>query len=326
MKTKLLTLGLLGLLFLGCQKEDLTTNSTVLTPSSSTNVSSNTVVSSTCEQEFELLAGQYINVGNIIVSNDDDFIYVTFNTENGWVLNETHVYVGDPNGIPTNGAGNPQIGLFPYRDAHNGATSFTVTVPIDSNLECYAVAAHASVSLIDNGTVIQSETAWSNGNPINNGGSWATYSEYCLTDCCEYETVSYDYFAGQTIPVGSLNVTNDDQNLYVTFDFSGGDWYTQQTHLYVGPASDIPKNGANIPIPGQFPYVVTHNPAVQTYTYTIPLGDLDPCYVIAAHSEMIQVDGDGNIVSEETGWSFGTEFPDTPRWGWYSEYCTQICN
>lgn len=325
MKTKLLTLGLLGgLLLAGCQKEDIAPAENTITPLVQSTLSNSSTTG--CEEVFTLFAGQHIEAGTITVSNDDTNIYVTYETTGGWVLNETHLYVGDPAGIPTNGAGNPTIGLFPYNDTHNGVTSYTVTVPIDPSLECYAVAAHASVSLIQNGVPVQQETAWGNGNPINNGGSWATYSDYCLQDCCEYETVSYDYFAGQTIPVGSLDVTNDDQNLYITFNFEGGDWYTQQTHLYVGPASDIPTNGANTPVPGQFPYAVTHDPAVQSYTYTIPLNDLDPCYVIAAHSEMIQVDGNGNVVSEETGWSYGIEFPNTPRWGWYSEYCTQVCN
>jgi len=327
MKTKLLTaMAAAALLFVGCQREDISPNQNNSISAVPATGSSSTSVSSPCEQEFELMAGQHINAGNITVTNDDDFIYVTYNTENGWVLNETHLYVGDPSGIPTNGAGNPTIGLFPYNDAHNGATSYTLTIPIDPNLECYAVAAHASVSLIDgNGNVVQSETAWSNGDQINNGGSWAMYSEYCLTDCCVYEVVDYDYFAGQNINVGNLSVTNDDQNLYVTFNFTGN-WYTQQTHLYVGPASGMPINNANIPIPGQFPYATTHNPMTQSYTYTIPLANLDPCYVIAAHSEMVETDGNGNVISTETGWSYGTEFPNSPRWGWYSEYCTQICN
>ena len=282
--------------------------------------------SDSCEMSFELIAGQYHDAGDVVVTNDDEYIYVTFNTADGWVLNETHVFVGAPEDIPVNAAGNPQIGLFPYNNEHDSATTFTVTVPIDPDLECYAVAAHASVSeLDDDGNIIGSETAWSEGPEINDGGSWAMYSEYCLLDCdCENDIISYEYYAGQDILVGSLDVTNDDEYLYVTFNFTD-DWYMGQTHLYVGSADDIPTNPSNIPVPGAFPYSVTHDPAVQSYTYEIALADLEDCYAIAAHAEVISFDEEGNIIESETGWSFGTEFPDSPRWGWYSEYCTQDC-
>ncbi|MBD3636350.1 MAG: hypothetical protein HUJ25_03335 [Crocinitomicaceae bacterium] len=278
-----------------------------------------------CEETFELYAGQSIDVGEVVVTNDENYIYVTFNTEGGWVLNETHVYAGDPAGIPTNNSGNPQIGLFPYNDTHNGATSFTVIIPIDPNLECYAIAAHASVSLMNEwGEIVQQETAWSNGPQINSGGSWATYSEFCLLECgCEYETVSYEYFAGQNIQIGSLDVTNDADYLYVTFNFTG-DWYMGHTHLYVGDAAGIPVNGGGNPMPGQFPYQESHDPAVQSYTYTIPLAGLNECYAIAAHAEVMMINEEGEVVQTETGWSSGTGFSGN-NWGWYSEYCTQEC-
>lgn len=279
-----------------------------------------------CSMVYTLYAGQHIDVGTITVSNDDENIYVTYSTENGWVMDQTHLYVGASSGIPVNNSGNPTIGLFPYNNEHHGATTFTVTVPIDESLDCYAIAAHASVSLLgpDN-SVIQTETAWGNGPQMNESGSWATYSEYCLMDCgCDIETISFDIFGGQTIPAGTLDVTNDDENLYVTYNLSGN-WYTGQTHLYVGSPDGLPVNGQNTPIPGQFPYSVHHDPMTQSYTYTIPLSTLPPCYIIAAHSELHLLDANGNEIQEETGWSFGTEFPGSDRWGWYSEYCTQTC-
>lgn len=321
MKTLKISTFLLFLVLLSCSKEEL--GKDVYTNNPSTfNTNSN---DSDCVEEFTLYAGQNIDVGTVSVSNDSDSIYVTYTTTGGWLIYETHVYVGDVAGIPTNNSGNPQIGLFPHNMTHSGVSSFTVAFAIDENLDCYAIAAHAVVGITNPDGTVQTETAWSNGNDINDGGSWATYSEYCLQDCCEYEEVVYEYYGGQNILTGNLTVTNDDQNLYVTFNFSGG-WVAGQTHLYVGDASGIPVNGANTPIPGQFPYSVSHNPAVDSYTYIIPLSDLnDNCIAIAAHAELLLFDEDGNLIQEETGWSFGTEFPNTNRWGWFSEYCIQIC-
>ena len=36
------------------------------------------------EEEFALTAGQTINVGTVRVSNDEDYLYVTYNTTGEW--------------------------------------------------------------------------------------------------------------------------------------------------------------------------------------------------------------------------------------------------
>ena len=137
------------------------------------------------------------------------------------------------------------------------------------------------------------------------------------------EAVSYDIYGGQSILAGNITVSNDGVNLYITYNTSGC-WTLAETHLYVGSLADLPTNRANVPIPGQFPYSGTHS-NINTYTYTIPLAGLPECYIIAAHSALACVGEGGEVIQEETGWSFGTPFPNTKRWGWYSEYCTQFC-
>ena len=252
--------------------------------------------------------------------------FVSYTTTGGWVLDEVHLYVGTYDEIPMS-AGNPQIGLFPYSDNTNGATTWSYTVPIPNETDdCFAIAAHAAVSLLGNGgNVIQSETAWSDGDPTN-GSSWAMISEYCLCDTsepCIYTTATYEYYGGININIGTLEVTNDETNLYVTYNLVNG-WHLQETQVYVGDPADIPTFMGN-PAPGLFPYKTEHNPMVTTYTYTIPLASLPACYAIAAHSAIALVDADGSIIQTETGWSDGTPFPSSWGWGWYSEYCTQVC-
>lgn len=311
----LASLGMLSALALtACQPEILDLNEGVTAQSSASYKAD-----PACSETYTLYAGQTINVGDLEVSNDNDSIYVTYTVTGGWELVETHLYVGDMSGLPANKAGNPKIGNFPHKSNHSGVTSFTYAVAIDPSMSCYIVAAHASVQKVQNGTVVQSETAWSEGAPLTSKGSWATFSDYCLLDCCQIQTVQFDMFGGQAIPVGTLDVTNDATNLYVTYTYTGG-WSAEETHLYVGAASGLPKNGANTPVPGQFPYKTTHNPTVTSYTYTIPLSGLDPCFIIAAHGSAVNANG-----GQETTWSYGTAFPGTNRWGWYSDYCTQSC-
>lgn len=131
----------------------------------------------------QLTAGQYINSGSITVSNDANFIYVTYTTANGYLLTQTHLFVGNCSAIPVNGQGNPVPGQFPYASPHNYLTSFTYQIPISALPagSCGCIAAHAVVvKLNSSGQVIEQQTGWGQGVRINpNGGNWGMKFEYC---------------------------------------------------------------------------------------------------------------------------------------------------
>ena len=133
--------------------------------------------------EVTLVAGQTINSGTVSVTNDADYIYVTYTTAAGWYLTQTHLYVGDCALVPVNGQGNPIPGHFPYASAHNNATSYTYQVPISAIPAggCGCIAAHAVVVQLNAaGQVIQTQTGWGNGTRINpNGGNWGMKFDYC---------------------------------------------------------------------------------------------------------------------------------------------------
>jgi hypothetical protein len=130
-----------------------------------------------------LLAGQTMDAGTITVTNDNDFIYVTYTTTNGWVLSQTHLYVGDCALIPVNNPGNPLPGQFPYTATHNNLTSYTYQIPISSiALEsCGCIAAHAVVKKYNaSNQLIDTQTGWGNGVRINlSGGNWGMKFDYC---------------------------------------------------------------------------------------------------------------------------------------------------
>jgi hypothetical protein len=130
-----------------------------------------------------LVAGQTMDAGTVTVSNDNDYIYVTYTTTNGWVLSQTHLYVGDCALIPVNNPGNPIPGQFPYTSAHNNLTSYTYQIPISRiPLEaCGCIAAHAVVKKYNaSNQLIDTQTGWGNGVRINlTGGNWGMKFDYC---------------------------------------------------------------------------------------------------------------------------------------------------
>ena len=138
---------------------------------------------STCAPKVvTLFAGQTIDAGNVTVTNDANFIYVTYNTTNGFVLTQTHLYVGDCALIPVNKPGNPIPGQFPYTSSHSNVTTYTYQVPISVIPigTCACIAAHAVVNQFNaTGGIVNQQTGWGNGTVINPDGQWGMKFTYC---------------------------------------------------------------------------------------------------------------------------------------------------
>jgi hypothetical protein len=136
-----------------------------------------------------LYGGQTIDVGWVAVWNDETNLYVHYRTRLGWVLTETHLAVANTLfDIPHNKAGNPQVGLFPYKGEYDPPeTDIRYTIP----LQWYPgkmlyIAAHSVVLLVDQyGQTIQQETAWGDGccPEPNKKGNWAMFFTYNVQAC-----------------------------------------------------------------------------------------------------------------------------------------------
>lgn len=134
---------------------------------------------------------------------------------------------------------------------------------------------------------------------------------------------SIDLIAGQNIFAGNVIVSNDMENLYVTYKSADG-WKIKELHLYAGTFANIPVNNHNVPVPGQFPIKESFDPAVEMVTYEIPLKDLPECPYILAHAVVV------NDCKEETAWGKGEqsfeEAFEVSRWGWVINFCSEECD
>lgn len=137
-----------------------------------------------CHPDVDIMAGQHMDVGDILYWIDGDFLYITYQiTEEGWYLKETHLSVvcDDPDLFPMTRKGNPIPGHFAYKTEHDPyVTEYTYMIEgSDFPDDCMVlfIAAHAEVVLLDEyGQIIQEETGW--------GG--------CIGDCCfEFRDPTY---------------------------------------------------------------------------------------------------------------------------------------
>jgi len=79
---------------------------------------------------------------------------------------------------------------------------------------------------------------------------------------------TYGLMAAQRIPVGSVTISNDETNLYVTYRTLES-WYLEEAHLHVLDYEP------NQPLAhGSTPYKAEGIGHATTYTFTVPLGDL----------------------------------------------------
>lgn len=185
---KLFTLFTFSLFMVSCQKErNSQTTLPEQTPESYVIPSGYAVPDCITPTETALMAGQNDNVGSIVVWNDENNVYVSYQMIGAYKVKRTHLYIGDCVAIPVNGAGNPRIGLFPYTASHgtSGISIYTYTIPRNSLPSgCVCVAAHAEVVAINStGQQYYSETGWGQGEQVNDGGSWAMKFNYCQEDC-----------------------------------------------------------------------------------------------------------------------------------------------
>jgi hypothetical protein len=134
-------------------------------------------------------AGQFIDVGSVVVANDENELCIQIETSGGWMMTETHVAIArTPEEFPQTGSGNPKVGQFALSAEHDPAvTSFDHCIFLEDYGylpgETLFVAVHAAVVLEgEGGEVMQEETAWADGYEFE-GNSWATYFSYGVQEC-----------------------------------------------------------------------------------------------------------------------------------------------
>jgi len=124
-------------------------------------------------------------------------------------------------------------------------------------------------------------------------------------------------------PVGVVEVTNDGNNLTVTYTTTNG-WLLNETHLHIANESEyIPQTKKGNPQPGQFDYSEEHE-CITTITYVVPLIDIDisdeGTVCIAAHAavELLPV-GEEEEIRYESAWGEGEDF-EGKNWAMYFTY------
>ncbi len=145
---------------------------------------------------FTLWAGQTIDAGEIIVSNDETNLYVTVISDGGFVGEENiKMWLGTDFSL-LNGEGleRPAAGSFPYKvTVPERETSYTFTIALNTipfydvmncGEQAIHVVVHADVLVLDDIAAKGEETAWG-GDIEGPGDAWWYYADYTPACCGE---------------------------------------------------------------------------------------------------------------------------------------------
>jgi len=158
------------------------------------------------------------------------------------------------------------------------------------------------------------------------------YSHNSVTNDVCGEPVIYNLTDCNGLQYGTLSVSNDETNLFVTFSISNADYKLQKTSLVLGTLAHVTAatNDAAWPkLPkGPYPpdYSTIHKPEVSSYSYTIPLANYEDCFNISAFGKLVKRDPvtkkvvDIQYLIVQSNTKTGTK-----KWSTYVEYCKQDC-
>lgn len=120
---------------------------------------------------------------------------------------------------------------------------------------------------------------------------------------------------------GTVTVSNDADNLYVTYQATSAEWFISNTRVAVArTVASIPRHG-KFPNPWVFPYAGEHNPPQKTITHTISLRSAGLTagenIVVAAFAGAVHPrTSDWNGPWEWTTlWGIGTVYPVLKKYG-----------
>ncbi len=271
----------------------------------------------------DLIAGQYINVGKVVYSDDEDNLIVEYVATDGWMLKEVHFYAGNMQDFKNNCMNKKavQIGKFPYSDSNIDAETWSISIPkkdiASPDGDGYLVVAHAVV--YKGG---QEETAFSRYTckplitlkTFFDDGTWGASDGEIFSDdvhswCNLLGTNIYEY--GDIYHFNSwdydgnayVEVSDDGENLIVEV-FSNGEPLLTRTHLYVGSMDDLLTNFMNGTCPDyeNLPYEKPDEEgSASTHTFIIPFAEITATQ------------------NCPNSMSFQEAF-DIKRWGWLSYY------
>ncbi|WP_455369934.1 hypothetical protein [[Eubacterium] cellulosolvens] len=304
--------------------------------------SNNTAVAHTESDPYttDLLAGQTIDVGDVLVWNDVDYLYVKYLiTELGWCLLETQLQVATSlEGIPQKN-GNPIPGKFTYKATHECVTEYTYMIELswDAGQELF-IAAHAKVQELITAAPYAASTVISSTQGTRKDGTPVLPERSNPTNAFvkDYSGGAVTFyslgFGGEIIVSFDCPIRNGEGNDVSVWEVTNGAYPPERADVFgsqdgtnyvlLGTATNgrtAPSSGGNSLTESAFDLNSL------TWVSYIKIVDVSDLTLFGADADAFDLDGIyslQNCINTETAWGDGIDFPGK-NWATYFEYTVQ---
>jgi len=282
-----------------------------------------------------LMAGQHIDVGDVIVWNDGDYLYVKYLvTAEGWCLTETHLHVAESmEGIPQK-KGNPPPGQFTWQMPHECVNEYTYIIPLawDPDIELY-IAAHAKMEKILEEAPYYASAVFDSYQGLTKGDSpvrseRSTPEQALALESGEDESNFFSLgFGGWIIVEFDCPIRNGEGNDVIVWEDTWGGGYPLETAsvqasqegttwTLLGTATNL---GAGNQRPSEFDL---GDLEWAKYIKIVDTTDPEPHAGNADGFDLNAVGALQHCIQEETAWGAGLDFPGK-NWATYFIYTVQ---
>lgn len=278
-------------------------------------------------QYHDLIGGQTILMGSVAVANDGTYLYVKYEADPGYVITETHLFIGDvmDGDFPKTKKGNPKIGHFPYAsENYEGSQVVVYNIAIeDIDGDCFDVAAHAVVECEDGSC---EETAWGAGRQPQdvilaakvwyNVKAFDYWSTFGLTeglffseDCSWAPTWGYIPLDLENFTPGTYNISENgvvygtistsiaDEKLVLTIEAINENELEGRQFIFVGTLDELNSYIDSYGCPRYYDFPYQDGPVIEIPLSELPAGESEEALDLGA-----------------------------TRWGFYMEYCITSCD
>jgi hypothetical protein len=145
------------------------------------------------------------------------------------------------------------------------------------------------------------------------------------------DPVVYNLIDHSKTVLGTISISNDETNLFVTFNITSPDFKLAKAALVIGTLAHVQAGTNTIGWPklGQGPispdFTQTSKPEVTSYTFTIPLSNYEDCFYISAYGKLVKRDPTTNKVVASDFVFIESQTLTSKCWSTYVNYCKQDC-
>jgi LruC domain-containing protein len=126
-----------------------------------------------------------INIGEVVLANDIDSLYITINTTDDWYFSEAYLFIGELRSVPVNDDLSLVLADFPIKTTHDPLVrSFQYSISLEDVDACNNIVLNLDAKKLNSGgTILEEASAWIEGSALDGVATNGFYYELCLSEC-----------------------------------------------------------------------------------------------------------------------------------------------